>query len=113
MIRTPPGTVGRFSVKVIAAGQPPVAANVVLGDEFPPGKLIAKGGHDSPIEELRVVYPPPGQKPAFWQPLAGIGAHDHMPFAKNLDKMDVGWLWLYVFAYLPVLFVSRAVLKVA
>jgi hypothetical protein len=113
MIRPPPGTVGRFSVKVIADGHPPVAVDVMLGGEFPPGKLIAKGGHDSPIRDVRVVYPPPGQKPVFWQPLAGLRAHDQLPFAKDLAAMDIGWLWLYILTYLPALLVSRAVLKVA
>ena len=113
MIRPPPGTAGRFSVKVIAEGHPPVTVNIVLGEEFPPGNLIALGGPDSPIKELRVVYPPSRQKPVFWQPLAGIGVHERLLFARNLAAMDVGWLWVYVLVYLPALFVTRAVLKVA
>ncbi|MGA2544329.1 MAG: PEP/pyruvate-binding domain-containing protein [Verrucomicrobiota bacterium] len=113
MIRPPPGTVGRFSVKVKAEGHPPVTLKVVLGEEFPPGNLIARGGSDAPVKELRAVYPPPRQKPVFWQPLAGLGAHDQLPFAKDLAMMDIGWLWLYLLTYLPALFVSRAVLKVA
>lgn len=113
MIRPPPGTVGKFPVKVIAEGHSPVTADIVLGAEFPPGNLVAKGRHDSPIRELRVVYPASGQKPIFWEPLARLGAHDHIPFAKALSAMDVGWLWLYILTYLPVLFISRALLKVA
>jgi hypothetical protein len=113
MIRTPPGTVGRFPVKVMAEGHPAVTANVVLGEEYPPGNLIALGGHDSPVKELRVVYPPSRQKPVFWQPLAGFGNRNHLPLAKYLAAMDVGWLWVYILTYLPALFASRAVLKVA
>jgi pyruvate,water dikinase len=113
MIRTPPGTVGRFTAKVIAEGRPPVAVNIVLGEEFPPGKLTAKGGHDSPIEEVRVVYPPPAQKLVFWQPLAGLARHDQLPFARDLARLDLGWLWLYILAYMPALFLARAALKVA
>jgi hypothetical protein len=100
-------------VKVIAEGHPPVTVKVVLGEEYPPGNLIAMGGHDSPIKELQVVYPPSRQKRVFWQPLAGLGARAHVPFAKDLATMDIGWLWLYALTYLPALFVSRAVLKVA
>jgi hypothetical protein len=62
---------------------------------------------------LRVVYPPSGQKPVFCQPLAGLGASNHLPFAKELATLDIGWLWVYILAYVPVLFVARAVLKVA
>jgi len=113
MIRTPPGTVGRFPVKVIAEGRPPVTVDVVLGEEFPPGNLTARGGADCPVKELRVVYPPSGQKPVFWQPLAWMGARGNPPFAGKLAAMDIGWLWVYILTYLPVLFVSRAALKVA
>ena len=113
MIRTPPGTVGQFPVKVIAGARPPVMVNVVLGEEFPPGNLTARGGADCPIKEVRVVYPPSGQKPVFWQPLAGLGASSHLPVAKELATLDIGWLWVYILAYVPVLFVARVVLKVA
>ena len=113
MIRTPPGAIGRFPVKVFAEGHPPVTATIVLGPEFPPGSLISLGGPDSPVKELRVVYPAPSRKPAFWRPLAGMEARYNLPFARNLAAMDVGWLWVYVLTYLPVLFLSRTVLKVA
>jgi len=113
MIRPPPGTVGRFSVKVKAEGHPPVTLKVVLGEEFPPGNLMARGSSEGPVKELRAVYPPPRQKPVFWQPLAGLSAHEQLPFAKDLARMDIGWLWLYLLTYLPALFASRAVLKVA
>jgi hypothetical protein len=113
MIRSPPGTVGRFPVKVTAEGRPPVSVNVLLGEGFPPGNSTARGGPDSPIRELRVVYPAASQEPAFWRPLAGMGAHSNLPFAKKLAAMDVGWLWVYILTYLPALFLSKAALKVA
>jgi hypothetical protein len=49
----------------------------------------------------------------FWQPLAGLARHDQLPLAGALAVTDIGWLWLYILAYLPALFLSRAVLKVA
>jgi pyruvate,water dikinase len=113
MIRPPSSGVGRFPVKVIADGCLPVTVNVVLGGEFPPGNLSAAGGHDSPIKEVRIVYPPPARKQVFWQPLAGLARHDQLPLAGALAVTDIGWLWLYILAYLPALFLSRAVLKVA
>jgi hypothetical protein len=33
--------------------------------------------------------------------------------AKELATLDIGWLWVYILAYVPVLFVARVVLKVA
>ena len=113
MIRPPAGTIGRFAVKVVADGHPPVAVNIALGEEFPPGHLTAAGSANSPVTGLRVVYPPSGKKPVFWQPLAGLAGHPQVPFADKLAVMDLGWLWLYILAYLPALFISKALLKVA
>jgi pyruvate,water dikinase len=112
MIRPPAGATGRFAVKVLVDGHTPVSVNIVLGGDFPPGTLKATGGPDSPVKELRVVYPPAGKKQVFWQPLVGLAGHK-VPFAETLAVMDVGWLLLYILAYLPALFLSKAVLKVA
>ena len=112
MIRTPAGATGRFEVKVAVDDHSPVTVNVVLGGDYPPGNLTAAGGPDSPVKELRVVYPPAGQKQVFWQPLAGLTGHN-VPFAGKLATMNVGWLLLYILAYLPALFLSKAILKVA
>jgi hypothetical protein len=60
-----------------------------------------------------VVFPPSTQKRAFWQPLVGLAGHEKIPFADKLAVIDVGWLWLYILAYLPALFLSKAALKVA
>lgn len=113
MLRTPPGTVGRFPAKVSADGQAPTTVSVVLGEDFPPSDPLVAGHADSPIRELRVVYPPSAQKQVFWKPLAGVANNAHIPFAGTLAAMDIGWLWLYLLTYLPVFFLGRAVLKVA
>jgi pyruvate,water dikinase len=112
MIRPPAGATGRFAVNAAVDGHAPVSVNIVLGGDFPPGNLTAAGGPDSPVKELRVVYPPAGQKQVFWQPLAGLAGHN-VPFAEKLATMNVGWLLLYILAYLPALFLSKAMLKVA
>lgn len=112
MIRPPADITGRFAVSVVVDGHTPLTVNIVMGRDFPPAKLTAAGGPDSPVRELRVVYPPAGQKPFFWKPLAGIAGHN-VPLAEKLSVMDVGWLLLYILAYLPALFLSKAALKVA
>lgn len=112
-IRPPAGTSGRFPVSVVTEGQPPLALTVVLGGEYPPGILAADGAAGSPIKELRVVYPKSSQKPVFWQPLAALGSHENVALLHWLAEVDVGWLWLYILIYLPLLFILRALLKVA
>ena len=47
------------------------------------------------------------------------GGHEEQGGAKTaglagkLAAWDMGWIWMYIVAYLPVLFVARAVLRVA
>lgn len=113
MIRPPAGTTGRFDLQVNAEGHPPVSLNVVLGEELPPGDLTVMGAANSPLQKLRVVFPPSTQKQAFWQPFRSLARHDHLPLVGKFAVIDVGWLWLYVFAYLPTLFLSKAALRIA
>jgi uncharacterized membrane protein (DUF106 family) len=105
LIRPPEGMSGRFSVTVTAGKNPPVAADVVLGEEYPPAPRRVAGPADSPVQELRVVCPKSKLEPVFWRPLASLGG--------RAASIDLGWLWLYILAYLPALVVVRAVLKVA
>jgi pyruvate,water dikinase len=113
LVRTPEGQPGRFDVKVTAEGHPAVTAGVVLGADYPPGPARVAGPAGSPVRQLRVVVPRPKVKSVFWQPLAMLAGHDAIPFASRLAAMDVGWLWLYILVYVPVLFVARRGLKVA
>jgi hypothetical protein len=105
LIRPPEGMSGRFSVMVTAGKNPPVAADIVLGEEYPPVPRRVAGPADSPVKELRVVYPKSRLEPVFWRPLVSLGG--------RAASMDLGWLWLYILAYLPALVVARAALKVA
>ena len=112
-IRPSAGTAGRFPVSMVTEGHPPVGINVVLGNQYPPGTLAVAGSAHSPVKELRVVYPGSSRKPVFWQPLAPLGS-DRGPAILNwLATIDIGWLWLYLLTYLPVLFILQALMKVA
>ena len=97
-IRPAQGASGRFPVSVAAEGRPPVRLTVSLGNQYPPGELVAVGGADTPVKEVRAVYPNSAQKPVFWRPFGTV---------------DIGWLWVYLLTYLPVLFILQALLKVA
>ena len=112
-IRPAAGESGRFPVSVVTEGHPPVSVNVVLGGQYAPGTLDAGGSANSPLKELRVVYPHASQKPVFWQPLAALGSDGDIALVRWLATMDIGWLWLYLITYLPVLFILQALLKVA
>jgi hypothetical protein len=71
------------------------------------------------VKGLRVVYPKPKTEPVFWRPFGWLGGqttgapHAGTSVASRLAAWDAGWLWLYVLAYLPVLFIARAAMKVA
>ncbi len=112
-LRPAAGTAGRFPVSVVTDGHPPVGINVVLGNQYPPAPLAAAGGAGSPLKEVRVVYPGSATKPVFWQPLAALGTDSEVALVRWLASMDIGWLWLYLIVYMPVLFGLQILLKVA
>ncbi len=60
-----------------------------------------------------MVYPKPRLEPVFWRPLARVVGDHQGPLAAWLAAIDVGWLWLYILAYLPTLLLVRGILKVA
>ncbi len=119
LIRSPedaedgPAPGGRFAIVVSTADRPPLTAIVVLGDEYPPAPRSVRAGTDSPIKEIRVVYPPPKQEPVFWRPLARLEGATSIPFAARLAAIHVGWLTLYVVVYVLTLVVARPALRVA
>ncbi|HUR56921.1 MAG TPA: hypothetical protein VM029_04380, partial [Opitutaceae bacterium] len=112
-LRAPENAAGRFTVPVAVEGQPPLAVNVVLGDRFPPTATTVAGRSHFPLKELRVIYPNASQKPVFWQPFARLATPENPAFVHSLAVWDIGWLWLYVLTYLPLLFILRTLLKVA
>ena len=89
---------GRFPVMIRPAASEPITAEVVLGDESPPADRATSGPPASPVRQVRVVYPASKVQSVFWQPLPSI---------------HVSWLWVYILAYVPVLLLARAALKVA
>jgi len=103
VIRTPEGVAGSFPVTVAAGDSPPVKLNIVVGDRCPPAAAEVDGPAASPIRSARIVYPPPETKRIFWAPLAWLGN----------GQWDAGWLLTYLIAYLPVMFLSRWILRIA
>ena len=72
-LRASEGLTGRFPVKVAAGNQPPATLDVVLGDDYPPGRADhcrARAG--SPIKELKITCTKTAKSRVFWNPLASI-----------------------------------------
>jgi hypothetical protein len=100
-LRSPKDLVGRFPVSVAVAGQKPVTAYIVLGDQYAPSPEIVDGPKTSAVKQLKVSYPPPKVERIFWRPLG---------FLKHVSFLPA-WLAVYILAYLPTLFVLRAMLR--
>lgn len=105
---------GVFRVSVGTAGQPPLIADVVLGDGYTPvvftienGKpyqLVTAADPSSSVRALRVAYAPDRVKDAdsFWRPFAFLGW-----------MWDAGWLGAYLAVYLPAFFLLRWLFRLA
>jgi hypothetical protein len=100
-INMPKGFEGTVPVSVTAGGQD-LTARVVIGTKSAPSPATVTGR--GVVKELRIVYPR-GERAPFWRPLGFIGG--------KVGAWDIGWVWLYVVAYLPVLLALRWLLRVA
>jgi hypothetical protein len=113
LVRPPDTMDGSFPISVTTPGIPPLKINVVLGDNDPPAALSAKGNADSPLVEVRVVCPRPKTEPIFWRPFARLGTENPTPFLAWLGTLNVGWLWIYIIAYMSTLMLMKRILRVA
>jgi phosphohistidine swiveling domain-containing protein/uncharacterized membrane protein (DUF106 family) len=106
---------GRYPLTVSTTTGAPVTLNAVLGDKYPPAPKRAEGPAKSPIREVRVAYVAGNDhvEPVFLRPFARLEKLEHFAAARRLATWDIGWLLLYIAAYLPVLFLFRAALRVA
>jgi len=49
-----------------------------------------------------VIYPIPKTKPVFWRPFAVFGR----------EEFSLGWLWVYILVYTPLMFLAKWVLRI-
>jgi hypothetical protein len=91
---------GRFPIAV-AADDERLELAVVLGDETPPAATEATGAPAGILRSLKIVYPLPKEKRVFCQPLAGLGW-----------SLELGWLWVYLLTYLPLMFLTKWLARV-
>jgi pyruvate,water dikinase len=124
-------TAGAFRLH-LSAGKFFTGTTVILGDAHAPVSKTAAG--IGPIQQLRLNYAPDSRPRIFWQPLAFLAPHperkspdlpahaerkspdvpsSNPTIAVRLAAWDIGWLWLYILAYLPILYLTRWLLQVA
>lgn len=113
LLHAPQDFSGRFPITVTTEGKPPVTMHVVLGDGSPPSRIVRTGAAGNPVKELRIAYAKSSAEPIFFRPLAKLASADSSPILSKLAAIDIGWLWLYILVYLPVLMILRALLRVA
>ena len=75
--------------------------DLIFGRNTPPPPKLIHPTHPA-IKSITVNYPRPLQKATFWTPLTHF----------NGPRWDFGWLSIYLLAYLPLMFLSKAILRV-
>jgi hypothetical protein len=76
-----------------------LTATLVLGDAHPPSPAEATNTPSDPLTSLKLTYTPIDTKPpVFFAPIA---------------HHDWGWLWVYLLAYLPAMYLFRYLLRIA
>jgi hypothetical protein len=114
-LRTPPRD-GQFPITVRGPDGAALTLTAILGDAAPPGPVGIGGDPGSSLAEVRLVY---DQTPAkhFWEPLAGVTWQPIV--ARGWNHWDgsfwivSGWLFVYLIAYVPAMFLARKVLRLA
>ena len=108
-IRTP-ATAGAFPIAVRGPDGAAVTLTAVLGDAAPPEPKIVQGDPGTSLSEVQIVYtgvPASG----FWKPFAGVTSKSFVD--RGWNQWEVGWLVVYLIAYLPAMFLARKMLRLA
>ena len=67
------------------------------------------------MHAVRVKFPPPKHSPVFWIPygvLAASTGSEQLPWPLSFLQHDLGWLGVYLLAYLPAMFLSRLLFRI-
>jgi pyruvate,water dikinase len=90
----------------LTAGQDHLNLPITLGQRHPPqqSELTQPPGH--PLTSVKAIYTPPPRKPTFFAPFGFLGR-------STTAYWDIGWLGVYLLAYIPTMFLLRSVLRVA
>lgn len=110
-IHAPAGWTGRIPVTVSDSKNRSTTINIVLGESSPPSPMTISGSSDSTIRQLRAVYSQSKQERFFFRPLSWMNGTNNA-LAGKLAAVDIGWVWLYILAYLPAILLFRWLLKI-
>jgi len=120
-VKTPPNQPGRFPITLKADGLKPVTTYIVLGDRHGPEakqdfndkkgpvQAIVSQNPAEPFESLKVLYSVQkieGQE-VFWKPV------DHFHGRIGKPAWLAPWLIVYLLAYIPAMFLTKWILRVA
>jgi phosphohistidine swiveling domain-containing protein len=95
----PDNAVGAWPVTLRADNSKTLTATIVLGDTHPPSPSEVTNTPRDPLSSLKLAYHPINKPaPIFFAPIG---------------HWDWGWLWVYLLAYLPAMYVFRFLLKIA
>ncbi|MDL5045321.1 PEP/pyruvate-binding domain-containing protein [Oscillatoria amoena NRMC-F 0135] len=96
-----PDREGVYTISLQTVDHPPIELRVAAGHETLPQPTISQFP-TGPVREVSIVYP--GKRPAELIFLA--------PFAQWGWGFDIGWLGVYLLAYVPLMFLSKLLLRV-
>jgi hypothetical protein len=95
----PDKTAGAWPITVRASSAKTLSATLVLGDAHPPSPAEIDNTPNDPLTSLKLIYQPINtQSKIFFAPIA---------------HHDWGWLWVYLLAYLPAMYLFRYLLRIA
>jgi pyruvate,water dikinase len=101
---------GRWTVAMRGPGGVVRSLRLVVGDRHPPEDALELLSDEPGIVGIRLVLPRPRPQP-FFTPLAGVSWQ--WVTRRQWDEFDIGWLGVYLLAYLPTMMIARRALRVA
>jgi pyruvate,water dikinase len=104
-VLTPAGVSHTWPVTVSNRGER-LTLRINLGDRHAPALAEVQNDPGHAIVSVKAIYAQPGRKPTFFAPFGFLGR-------SNIAYWDIGWLGVYLLAYIPVMFALRWVLRIA
>jgi pyruvate,water dikinase len=99
-LRVPQSARGRFIPRIAIPGEATQDFPLVFGTTHPPAAADFTNDRGA-LRSLSVQYPRPLTQRVFWTPLKSFGG----------PAWDLGWLGVYLLAYLVVMFITKPLLR--